>query len=332
MSFHIGIDVSKDSFDLCVLDARQTVLQLKLPNSPNGFDRLIRALGRLDEGVELDALEVCLEPTSTYHLALCFHLHDHGVSIRQVTVGLAYTNYIKGLGRQHKTDRIDAWKLAMLHFERRELLTNQWHPRSKVIIKMRALTRRREQLMRTMRAESNRIEAYSQPGSNCTELVESCKRVRALLKDELEKVERALEQMVAQDEELSRKCARVRTIPQIGKVVSMVLVAELGAVGGFDKTKKAVSWAGLDAVAHESGTSVNAARVLSKKGNPRVRKALYQAALGTLREESPWHDYAMSKNQSGKPLIVAMMDKLLRVAVGVLKHDRDFDMNVCVSA
>ena len=332
MSFHIGIDVSKDSFDLCVLDARQTTLQLKLPNSSSGFDRLVRALEQLDEDVDLDALEVCLEPTSTYHLALCFHLHDHGVDIRQVTVGAAYSEYINGLGRQHKTDRLDAWKLAMLHLERRDLLTNHWHPRSKVIIKMRALTRRREQLKKSVDAERNRIEAYSQPGANCPELVESCKRVKALLEDELEKVEKALEQMVAQDEELSRQCARVRTIPQIGKVVAMVLVAELGAVGGFDKTKKAVAWAGLDAVAHESGTSVNSRRVLSKKGNPRVRKALYQAALGTLREKSPWYGYAMNKNQSGKPLIVAMMDKLLRVAVGVLKHDRDFDMNVCVSA
>ena len=63
--------------------------------------------------------------------------------------------------------------------------------------------------MKSIRTESNRIGAYSQPGADYAALVASCERVKAVLKDELGKVEQALEQMVAQDEEQDQESSVV---------------------------------------------------------------------------------------------------------------------------
>ena len=58
---------------------------------------------------------------------------------------------------------------------------------------------------------------------------------------------------------------------------------------------------------------------------------LYMAAMSAMHPKSkwaPWVEPRKERGKEGKVLLVAMMDKLLRVMWGVLKNDEAFELDI----
>jgi hypothetical protein len=69
---------------------------------------------------------------------------------------------------------------------------------------------------------------------------------------------------------------------------------------------------------------------MSKEGSPLLRQMLYMAALNTITRPtalSPFYQALVARGKSKACALGALMNKLLRIAFGVLKHQTPFVEN-----
>jgi transposase len=172
--------------------------------------------------------------------------------------------------------RLDAQTLARLGAERQPDPDAPLDPARE---ELRDLVQRRDQLKRMQVQEKNRLARCRHP------LVEADIRAElATLADRLTRIEAAIAEHAARHPELAAADRLLRSIPGIGPVSSMVLLAYLGELGRLDR-RAVASLAGLAPRARESGR-YRGKRFLGD-GRRQVRRVLYMAAASTmLRERS----------------------------------------------
>ena len=88
--------------------------------------------------------------------------------------------------------------------------------------------------------------------------------------------------------ELARKLAHLTSIPDIELTTAVVVVVVVAETSGFvlvEDERPFTSYAGLDVVQRQSGRSTPATRI-SRRGNGRLRTALYLPAVSSLRYNS----------------------------------------------
>jgi len=121
------------------------------------------------------------------------------------------------------------------------------------------------------------------------------------------------------------------SIPGIAEASASWILAELPDVDAFDNAKDAAAYAGLAACEYRWGTSLAKRTRLSKRGNARLRTALYYPAMAACRFNPLVRALYLRLLERGlcrKAALGAAMRKLLMIAYGVLKSRKKF----CVPA
>lgn len=132
-------------------------------------------------------------------------------------------------------------------------------------------------------------------------------------------------ELLTAEPELARKLKQLISIPGIG--LTIVVVAETSGFVLVENERQLVSYAGLDVVQHQSGLSAHGTRI-SKRGNVRLRTALYLPALSSLRhnpQQIAFYARLRTRHPSGKPGVIAVMRKLLVRCYSLWKNDRAYD-------
>lgn len=139
-------------------------------------------------------------------------------------------------------------------------------------------------------------------------------------------------QMISQAS-LSPVYSLLRSIPGVGELTAVTILAEIGDVKRFPTSKQLVAFSGLDPSVFESGKFKATNNRISKRGSTYLRKALYQAVfIGTgVRSGRPvnpsLHAFYTKKVAEGKSRKVAMIaccNKLLRIIYGIWRSGTPF--------
>lgn len=121
------------------------------------------------------------------------------------------------------------------------------------------------------------------------------------------------------------------SIPGIGELTAITLVAEIGDINGFIKPKHLVAFFGIDSSVNESGNFKGNQNKISKRG----RHALYTVALTSIRKNCngvPVNkvllDYYQTnlKGKKSKVALVAIMHKILNYIFAVLRNQKPFEL------
>ena len=105
----------------------------------------------------------------------------------------------------------------------------------------------------------------------------------------------------------------------VGEKLGPQLIAEIGDVRRFMRKQSLVAYAGIDAPPYQSGTFESHSRKISKRGSPRLRKALFQVMICTLQQskmDDPIFQFLDKKRKEGKHYYVYMTagsNKFLRI-------------------
>jgi transposase len=112
MRVNIGIDVSKDSLDLCILiNNTKSGRKFKcFKNRKEEYSELEKWLSKYLKSKPNESL-VTLESTGVYHEAIALFLHNFGFNIFISNPGKA-KKFSQSIGLVHKTDKSDAYMLA----------------------------------------------------------------------------------------------------------------------------------------------------------------------------------------------------------------------------
>jgi transposase len=124
------------------------------------------------------------------------------------------------------------------------------------------------------------------------------------------------------------------SIPGIDFLSALTLLTEIGDIRRFSKPKQLIAFLGIDPSVNESGKFKSDRNTMSKRGSKIARRALYSAALVSIRHKrggelfnQTLFDYYHNnlKDKKKKVAIGAVMHKLVNYTFAVLRDQKEFE-------
>jgi len=289
-----GVDVGRDFLDVGLAPLGRV---FRTPNSPQGVELAVRRLARA--GVS----RVVLESIGSYGARLVRALAEAGFE-----VGVVDPKRIAALrlaeGGRAKTDRLDAALIARFAL----LMSDAARPvPGSKTMEIRALSTRRRQLVEMIAMEKTRLKQALD-----VVIADSCRRAITQLTEERAHIESRLREELLAKPENHERARLLQTVPGIGPVISMTLLADLPELGSLNR-KAVASLAGLAPHPNQSGTRTGSAHI--QGGRPCVRAALYMAAVTAVRSDKGFKSEYLAMRHSGKPAKVALIAVARRIVV-----------------
>ncbi len=309
----IGIDVSKDKLSL-------------FNSSDKSFVEVSNTKESLLEYITKNSLKnskykVGLESTGDYsYLATKFFVEKDFETI--LINPIITKRYIKSSVRGKKTDRNDAEIIVKIVEDNEgKKVTKEGLDTSKKVL---------------LRAESNLIGIRSDL-KRFKKSLELKKSNGIKVSSVLTEVERLIDEItlsakIVFEEAVSGGQTRqeeiIDSLPGCAIKTSAVISSEAGDISRFDKAKEFVAYAGLDPKVSQSGNKLYLGRI-TKRGNPYLRKSLYQAAHVARMydpEMKAFYEKKMSEGKHYKTVICAVARKLCLRIYSVVKEDRLYEV------
>lgn len=303
MDCFIGIDVAKATLDVAALPDGEhwTVI-----NDDHGCAELTSRL------VALAPVLVVLEATGGFEMLAAITLAKAGLPVAVVNPRQV-RDFARALGRLAKTDALDAALLA--EFAQRVRPDPRPLPDAAAQLLESLLTRRR-QLVEMLTAEKNRLGFARGPVKR--DIAQHIRWLEKRLRD----VEGDLQDAVAASPLYQAKSALLRSVPGVGPVTALTLLASLPELGQLSRHQIA-ALVGVAPMNRDSGTRRGKRMVWG--GRAPVRAVLYMATLVGLKHNPVLHRFYDRLRAAGKPFKVATtacMRKLLTILNAMLKHER----------
>lgn len=143
----------------------------------------------------------------------------------------------------------------------------------------------------------------------------------------LEHNEQNIRNKVGSDPELAAAVRRLEAIKGIGYFSVVSIIAETEGFHMLSNRKQLASYAGLDVSARQSGR-IDTAHHISKRGNARIREALYFPAISACRFNRQIHtayERICDKTPAKKVGITAAMRKMLLLMYTLWKNKEEYD-------
>lgn len=313
----IGIDVSKDTLDVCLLRASGKAKDKQFSNDAPGHSKLLRWAQHLAGG---ETCHFCLESTGSYSSAVAHFLAEAEQQVSLVNPArIKYAGLAEGAG--NKTDQADARVIAGYCRKEQPALWRASAPEVRVLV---ALVRRLHSVQETLVQEQNRLGAPGLP----KEVVISLKKSIRFLEAEVKRLQQQIKDHIDNHPDLKADKELLLSIPGIGDTTAHELLAEMPDVREFASAQTMAAYAGLAPREHSSGSSVRKRTRLSKAGNSHLRRALYFPAVSAVRWNPLVRAHYERLREKGKGKMVSLgaaMRKLLMIAYGVLKNRQKFD-------
>lgn len=315
----IGIDVSSDTFDASRA-AGPAVSRRRFSNTPTGHRQFIKWALR---GTGL--ARVCLEATGIYHLQLALTLYQHSAIELMVVNPRAARRFAEAHMVRAKTDVIDADGLLL--FVQRMPFRAWVAPRAEVL-QLQSLAHRVAQLDKELTRERSRLHAARKAGPHTRPVQQDIQAHIKQLQRRKDAMQARAEAAMQSDPALADDARLVDTIPGFAMRSASRLLAELAPLPADLQAPQWVAQAGIDPRPGESGTSVRAARQISKQGNARIRAALFMPALVAIQHDvnvAVYYERLLARGKSKMTAITAVMRKLLVAIWGMLHHRQEWD-------
>jgi len=316
MSSHeiVGIDVAARK--LVVIGERLTLAEYE--NTAAGRSKLVNALSRSPQPVR-----VVLEATGIYFLDLACELAAAGIAV-MVANPKATHHFAEAILQRRKNDPVDA---AMLREYGRRMDFVSWQPPRHELFGFRALTREVQALSKTVAAARNRLHAITTTQLAPTAVIGALERQIAHNQTLIDELVAAAVAQTESDPELARLLARTDSVPGFAAKAAVLVIGELAVLPPMT-ARQWVAQAGLDVREECSGTSLARRPRLSKRGNKRLRVALFYPALTAARccpAAQAFVERLVTHGKTRLQAIVALMRKLLHGLHAMWRNDEDFD-------
>ncbi len=330
---YIGIDVHKKWCYATLKDRDGRELdQFRFLNRTEGFHRLLKVVADRPA-------KAVVESTGNLWLRLYLVLERGGIEVL-----LSNPSMTKAIAHARlKSDKVDSSTLADLL--RADLIARCYVPPAEVRA-ARAMIRMHMNLVKDRTRVKNRIHSvlhkYEVPGFKGSDQfgksgIAWLKRLKLSEGDQLilDTLIRQLECLNQLIDETHRRVARaavnrkdirlLMTIPGIGFYSAMLIVSEIGDVTRFATSSKLVSWLGLAPSVHQSGNTCHHGKI-TKKGSPRVRWILVEAAQTSVRHDDHFRSkyIRIARRRGKRKAIVAVAREMVVACYHMLTRGEEY--------
>lgn len=330
----IGIDVAKNSLAVAGWTAGAGRVLGEWPNTPAGFAKLAGCLEQEQQRARAESIQVTLEPTAGYELALASFALAQGWRVSMPNPKHV-RDWAKGLGQRAKTDGQDALLLARFGAERQP---PAWAPLPAAVSELESLLERQRDLEQMLRQERNRQQGLVGRPGVAPPVGANLETVIAALEGALRELEEAIKEQLKQHPSLAQSARRLRQVPGVGAKSVLPLLVLLyrwqTLTAGAGRAKGLAAFVGLDPQTHRSGTSVRGRETISRQGDRHLRARLYMCALGGVTGKNALRQYyerLVGRGKAKKLALVAAARKVLIWAWAVFRDQIDFQSAKAVS-
>jgi transposase len=326
----IGLDVHKRFAEAAILEPGRPLQRRRIRTTPAELRAFIDELGPNDQVV----LEASLN-TWTLSDLLRARAGRVVVSNPMKTKAIASAKV--------KTDKVDAEILARLLAS--DFLAEVWVPDAplrglrRLLSHRLSLVRQRTQLRNRIHAVVSRnlldcpyTDLFGKAGQRWLAqqalpaderaLVGGIQRLLRSLETEVEALDRPLAVLAAGDSRVQH----LVTIPGVGMVTALAVVAVIGDIHRFPRPNQLVGYLGLDPRVRQSGEAPARLGHISRQGQSHARALLAEAALSAVRQPGPLRAFyeRIRARRRTQIALVAVARKLAVLAWHLLTHETDY--------
>lgn len=300
----VGVDVAKGKLDFLSTEEKQ-------PCSIKNIEEEI--VGKLIDRIKHpQSTIVVMEASGGYESLLVTLLHRHKIALAVVNPRRV-RDFAKGIGRDAKTDPIDAGVLA---FYGQVVRPEAQMAKSDEEKKLKNLVERRRQLLNLIGQENNRLQHTIDQ-----EIRGYIQESLETLKKQVKTIDQRLVKCVKDDTANARKVEILDSVKGLGPVTISTLLAELPELGKFNRGQIA-KLVGVAPMNCDSGQVSGRRRTFG--GRSYVRRVLYMATLVATRFNPKIKAFYQRLVAQGKPKKVALIAatrKLLTILNTLVKND-----------
>jgi len=305
---------SQESFDYVVgVDVSKAKLDVALPKEALTIENNTKAIQQLVDRMKSDSVIVVMEATGGYENQLVQALHNHGIALAVVNPRRV-RDFAKGIGRDAKTDPIDARVIA---FYGEIVKPAPQLAKSDEAKKLGALVERRRQLLGLIGQEKNRLQQVDD-----TDIKELIQKSLEMLKKQLKTVDQRLAKAIkTPGTNNQRKIEILESAKGIGPVAISTFLAELPELGELNRNEIA-KLVGVAPINNDSGQQAGKRRTIG--GRSYVRRVLYMATLSATRFNPTirkFYQHLLANGKEKKVALVAAMRKFLTILNTLIKKD-----------
>jgi transposase len=320
----VGIDIAKETFTACVCTrtgGSNLGEVVQFDNSKRGFNQLLKWV-RKSVSALADVVFV-MEATGIYYEPLAYHLNKLHLKLA-VVLPNKVKHYAKSLNIKSKTDIIDARIIAQMGAER---VLDLWQPPSRVLKRLRDVTRLYTDLKIERTCFQNRLQSIEAGNEPSKFIIQSTQSVIRKLDSEIERCKAEIEQVVKSEKWLEQKVQNLLTVKGVGLITVAIVIAETQGFKLITNVRQLASYAGYDVVERQSGSSIKGRTRISKKGNSRIRAALHFPALVASKhneELKQVYQRINEKKQSKMVGATALQRRILILLYTLWKNDTTY--------
>jgi transposase len=324
--FFIGIDISKLTLDVAVLEDSVLLLTSKISNTEAAVKQLLAGLAKKYDCTVVNTV-YCAENMGLYtrYLRDVFSINGGRLCLEgplQIKLSLGI--------QRGKSDTLDSIKIA--DYARKNFTSLRFWTRPRPSIeKLKTLASIRKKLikMRTMLQNSGKIESHFLSKEEKSEIGAYTKSSFSALNKDIEAIEREITSIINMDGHLHNLMQIITSIPYVGKVIAAEMIISTNEFKDITSPKKFSSYCGIAPFAKTSGTSLRTKSRVSHFANKDMKTVLHLAALGsTRRGQSKFQTYYARKVREGKnkmSVLNAVRNKLVHVIFACVRDNKLYE-------
>lgn len=328
----IGIDVSKETFDVSIFDEiRMAAVYLsRYDNNDGGYQTMLRDLqmNTCSNGISSGQWLFCCETTGCYDKPLCMWIAAHGMAIWRES---ALEIKRRGGIRRGKSDKTDSMAIAEYVYRFQDKF-KAFVPQEKTLASLKKLYAYRSSLVKLSNNVKAQISACKVPSEAADSIAEFIiaghEKQLQLLKQELRQVDKKLLELIESDDEINTNYRHIVSVPGVGPVLAAGMIVYSGNFSIIPTARKMASFSGVAPFRNQSGTSLDSRADVSRLCNRQLKGILTMAALSAMRYNEQLKCYRQRMEQAGKPFGIICNNvkcKLIKIIYALIRTDSDFD-------
>ena len=289
----LGVDVSKATLDTYNHSTEQF---FTVENIHKGFAEILAKIVSSNK-IKKDDLLFCFESTGKYSKRLSLFLQSEVIPFVMVP-GLEIKRSL-GIARG-KNDKIDARRIALYAYEKRERLVPTILPNEK-IDKILSSISLRNQLVKQRTALKNGMsdlyDSYHEGDSNFYKEVRQ--RLIDALDQEITLIEKEIESVIKSDPSIKKNFDLMLTIRGVGKIIAYYVIAYTHNFTRIIDPRSFACYTGIAPFGYSSGTMKGKSRV-HPFANKKLKALFTMGAMSAINIKGEYREYYKKRQQMGK--------------------------------
>jgi transposase len=326
--YFIGIDVSKRNLDCCLLNNGSVIKQDVIVNHQKSIERYLSEICS-EYCVDPNGVIICAEYTGMYIYPLTVACQSKRYKLWMEDP--TQIKYSSGLQRG-KNDKIDAKRIALYAFRYFDRMKVYQRPLANIDalkllsaeLNMLCSDRKKYQAQLTDQKEYMSDNIYKIKAKRLSLLIKHLDKA-------IEAIEADIEEIIANDEQLSHQMILMLSIEGIGRKTALKMILETQGFTRFTDSRKFCYHAGVAPFSYTSGSSQHSRNKVSQRANKSIKSLLHLAALSAIQNKNSelriYYDRKVAEGKNKMTVLNAIRAKLIARIFAVIRDNNCYDFN-----